>query len=107
MALSDVERTCLHFSDGDTEIDRELTRADFESWIEEELREIQVHVDQLLFKTGTRSADIDVVFLTGGSSFVPAVRRIFESRFGWHKIRSGGEFTSVARGLAQRAVELR
>jgi hypothetical chaperone protein len=107
IALSDFEQTCLHFSDGDTEIDRELTRADFESWIEEELREIQVHVDQLLFKTRTRSADVDVVFLTGGSSFVPAVRRIFESRFGCHKIRSGGEFTSVARGLALRAVELR
>jgi hypothetical chaperone protein len=56
---------------------------------------------------GTHPADVDVVFLTGGSSFVPAVRRIFECRFGHHKIRTGGEFTSVARGLALRAVELR
>jgi hypothetical chaperone protein len=47
-----------------------------------------------------------MVFLTGGSSFVPAVRRIFEKRFGAEKIRSGNEFTSVARGLALKAYEL-
>jgi hypothetical chaperone protein len=47
--------------------------------------------------------DIDAVFLTGGSSFVPAVRRVFSSRFGDAKIRTGHEFTSVAMGLAWKA----
>jgi hypothetical chaperone protein len=46
-----------------------------------------------------------MVFLTGGSSFVPAVRRIFESRFGAGRIRTGNEFTSVARGLAVSAAD--
>ena len=50
-----------------------------------------------------RRADVDQVFLTGGSSLVPAVRRIFESRFGADRIRSGGELISVASGLALRA----
>ncbi len=107
IALSTAERTRLHFADGDAEIDEELTRIDFENWIEEELRDIEDHVDALLMKTGVRPLDVDVVFLTGGSSFVPAVRRIFESRFGRQKIRTGDEFTSVARGLALRAAELR
>jgi hypothetical chaperone protein len=44
--------------------------------------------------------------LTGGTSFVPAVRRIFTSRFGKDKLRSGNEFTSVAYGLALRGLEL-
>ena len=43
------------------------------------------------------------VFLTGGTSFVPAVRRIFESRFTAQRVVPGNEFTSVARGLALRA----
>jgi hypothetical chaperone protein len=60
-------------------------------------------VDSLLRKTGIHAKEIDRVFLTGGSSFVPAVRRIFETRFGEEKIRTGDEFTSVARGLAMRA----
>lgn len=105
VALSDAEHARLHFSDGDAEIDEELTRGDFESWIAEELSDIERHVDLLLSKTGVAPSDVDVVFLTGGSSFVPAVRRIFESRFGRQKIRTGGEFTSVARGLALKAAQ--
>jgi hypothetical chaperone protein len=104
--LSHTEDTRFHFSHGDTEVNEALTRADFESWIQEELGQVRDHVDALLSKTGTHPSDVDVVFLTGGSSFVPAVRRIFESRFGHHKIRTGDEFTSVARGLALQAVEL-
>jgi hypothetical chaperone protein len=37
---------------------------------------------------------------------VPAVRRIFESRFTTARVRTGNEFTSVARGLAVRAAEM-
>jgi hypothetical chaperone protein len=103
--LSHSSRARFHFSDGDAEIDKELTRDEFESWIQDELSEIQGRVDALLSKTGMSSSDVDVVFLTGGSSFVPAVRRIFESRFGRDKIRTGNEFTSVARGLALRAAQ--
>jgi hypothetical chaperone protein len=34
---------------------------------------------------------------------VPAVRRIFDERFGPEKIEAGGEMISVASGLALRA----
>jgi hypothetical chaperone protein len=37
---------------------------------------------------------------------VPAVRRLFEARFGAARIHSGGELTSVAKGLALRALAL-
>ena len=57
------------------------------------------------WRAGVKSADVDAVFLTGGTSFVPAVRRIFDARFGAERVRSGNEFTSVARGLALRAAE--
>jgi hypothetical chaperone protein len=43
------------------------------------------------------------VFLTGGTSLVPAVRRIFAERFGEERLRGGDELTSVAQGLALRA----
>ena len=60
-------------------------------------------VIRLLASTGVAPGAVDRVFLTGGTSFVPAVRRIFETRFGVGKLRTGEEFTSVARGLAVRA----
>ena len=55
--------------------------------------------------SGLAAADIDRVFLTGGSSFVPAVRQIFFDRFGSSKVTGGDELTSVASGLALRARE--
>jgi hypothetical chaperone protein len=105
VALSHLERSEFRFQDGDSELHAEVTRSEFEDWISEELVAIEQRVDALLAKTGIHARDVDMVFLTGGSSFVPAVRRIFESRFGHEKIRTGDEFTSVARGLALRALE--
>ena len=84
------------------EVDAVADRASFETWISEELDAIASCVDSLLRRASVSRADIDAVFLTGGSSFVPAVRRIFEARFGRERIQTGDEFTSVARGLALR-----
>ena len=44
--------------------------------------------------------------MTGGSSFVPIIRRLFAEKFGAATpIRAGQEFTSVAEGLAIHALE--
>jgi hypothetical chaperone protein len=104
--LSSEPKAEFRFEDGDVEMREQVSRARFESWIQEELAAIESGVDQLLKKTAVNPAEVDKVFLTGGSSFVPAVRRIFSSRFGEAKIQTGGEFTSVARGLALRARDL-
>jgi hypothetical chaperone protein len=93
----------FHFEHEELRIDQAVTRGDFEGWIHDELVAIAGCVDRLLESTGRRPAEVDRVFLTGGSSLVPAVRRIFDERFGAGKLRSGGELTSVAHGLALRA----
>jgi hypothetical chaperone protein len=98
--LSHEPAATFRFSDGPVEIEALLERNVFEGWIAEELEQIQTCVDSLLTKSGARPEEVDAVFLTGGSAFVPAVRRIFESRFGAGKLRAGNEFTSVAHGLA-------
>jgi len=83
-----------------------IARPDFESWISDDLRSIEVCIDSLLSGAGIHPREVDRVFLTGGTSFVPAVRRIFSTRFGEERIRAGNEFTSVAHGLALRATEV-
>lgn len=87
-------------------VSQTVTRAQFEEWISDELHGIANCVDQMLQGVGVKPADVDKVFLTGGSSFVPAVRDIFERRFGKERLVGGSEFTSVAKGLALRAREL-
>jgi hypothetical chaperone protein len=101
--LSEHAEAPFQFSDGAIEIEATVRRADFEEWIAEDLVQIEAAVDALIAASGIARADVNMVFLTGGSSFVPAVRRIFESRFGAGRIRTGNEFTSVARGLAVSA----
>jgi hypothetical chaperone protein len=95
----------FRFSSGSVDLRATVERPSFELWIWEELEKIADCVDSLLLSANVRAKDVDVVFLTGGSSFVPAVRAIFESRFGPQRIRSGNEFTSVAQGLALAAAE--
>jgi hypothetical chaperone protein len=103
--LSQSERAEFRFREGGLELRIAVTRAEFESWIADDLVRIEQCVDGLLASSGVDSRMVDRVFLTGGTSFVPAVRRIFETRFGHERVRTGNEFTSVASGLALRARE--
>ncbi len=104
--LSENAAARFRYSDGVVDLDARVLRSEFEGWIAEELGQMAECVDSLLKSSGVVARDVDMVFLTGGSSFVPAVRRIFESRFGAERIRAGNEFTSVARGLALKAAAL-
>ena len=79
---------------------KHVRRADFETWIAEDLARIEGALDDVLTTTNTSPDAIDKVFLTGGTSFVPAVRRIFTERFGQERIETGGELLSIAHGLA-------
>jgi hypothetical chaperone protein len=105
VALSSADEARFTFHDPPLEIELPVTRADFEEWIREDTEKMASCVDGLLARVGVDPRDVDQVFLTGGSSLVPAVRRIFESRFGADRIRSGGELISVASGLALRAAQ--
>jgi len=104
LSSSDVAE--FHFRDGSMNLRIAVTREAFEGWIAEELHAIEQCVDSLLETSGVSRTQVDRVFLTGGSSLVPAVRRIFKERFGEDRIRTGDEFISVARGLAMRAEEV-
>ncbi len=105
MELSERETAQFRFQDGSMDLNIAVTRAEFEAMIVDQLAAIENCVMALFKSTGVEMRDVDRVFLTGGTSFVPAVRRIFESRFGAERVRTGEAFTSVARGLALRAEE--
>jgi hypothetical chaperone protein len=104
--LSERESSTFVFKDWRVEITEEVTRSQFEAWISSYLMEMSDCIDRLLESCNAAPAEVDSVFMTGGSSFVPAVRRLFAEKFGADKLRSGGELTSVAEGLALRALSL-
>ncbi len=99
-ALSGDTYAVLEFESEDLTIRADVARADFESWIAPDLARIGEAVDEALAKAQLAPEAIDYVFLTGGSSLIPAVRRLFEVRFGEERLASGDELTSIAHGLA-------
>jgi hypothetical chaperone protein len=103
--LSSSDTSDFFFQSGPVTIRKQVTRSDFEGWISGEVATMAACVDRLMAAAAIPSGRIDRVFLTGGSSYVPAVRRIFADRFGAAKVTGGEELTSVATGLALRARE--
>jgi hypothetical chaperone protein len=100
IALSTEEAAGFRFEAGSIAIAREVTRRQFEAWIAPELALIERAVDEALADAGVHGPEIDRIFLTGGSSLVPAVRRIFHERFPSERIETGAELESIASGLA-------
>jgi hypothetical chaperone protein len=107
-ALSADGQSQFRFAEAAAVIESTVSRAQFENWIEPEVSRIGSCVDRLLAQCNAVPKDVDAIFMTGGSSFVPAIRKLFEQKFGGATpIRAGQEFTSVAEGLALHAFELR
>jgi len=100
VALSSQEEAEFRFEAGTISLKQTVARAEFEGWIAPELAAIQQAVDQALENAGLSADQVDRVFLTGGSSLVPAVRDIFHRRFPAERIETGAELESIASGLA-------
>jgi hypothetical chaperone protein len=99
-ALSSQETADLSIDLGKVEVHETLKRSAFEDWIAPDLAQISQTVESLLQQADMTPARIDRVFMTGGSSLIPAVRKIFTDKFGTDQVVSGDEFGSVAQGLA-------
>lgn len=98
--LSDRDSTDLTLDLGEIQLCETIARSDFETWIADDVKRIAERVDETVMKSGLADSDIDKVFLTGGTSFVPAINALFTDRFGQDKVSAGERFSSVAEGLS-------
>ena len=105
VALSGKEETTLSFSQMGVIIEKPIRRADFERWIADDVGAIEAALDRALAEAGLGGERIEAVFMTGGTSYVPAVRSLFDRRFGAGKVHIGDAFRSVASGLALLALD--
>ncbi len=100
MQLSQHDNATLRFAPLGADFEMNIKRSEFESWIAHDLDRLETTLQDTLRSSNIGTGEIDQVFLTGGTSFVPAVRAIFEHTFGAAKIESGDEMISIANGLA-------
>ncbi len=97
--LSDQEQTRISFVERDLMIREELDKQEFETINQDNISQIANCIDQVMAQSGLQLHQIDSVFLTGGTSRIPLIQRLFAERFGRQKLEQKNAFTSVVHGL--------
>jgi hypothetical chaperone protein len=100
--LSTKKTARIDFEEARISIHETITLEAFEAASEHLIDELEVCTDELMERL-PKGLHIDSVFLTGGSSQVPAVQRLFAKKFGKGKLRTADAFTSVVEGLGRAA----
>lgn len=100
IGLSDKDTAPFTYSRSGIEIDEIISIEEYEGIISKDVTRISNYLDEFLTANKIGITDIDCLFLTGGTSMVPAIKDLFKSRFPGIPVNSGDNFISVARGLA-------
>ncbi|MBZ4415512.1 Hsp70 family protein [Myxococcus sp. RHSTA-1-4] len=104
--LSKEEQATVDFEEARINLHEPITRAEFEAFSKPLLDELEQCTEGLLARH-PEAEHIDAVFLTGGSSQIPAVRQLYVRRFGEERVRTADAFTSVAEGLGRASAHLK
>jgi len=97
--LSGQDQATIRFMDRDLCINEELGKGEFEMLNAENFQQIATCIDEVIARSGLLPAQMDTVFLTGGTSRIPHIQGLFAARFGSDKLESRDAFTSVVHGL--------
>lgn len=71
----------------------------FEAMANDKFEQVRICIDTTLSRAKVTPEEIDTVLLTGGSSFIPKIQKLFSDKFGTQKLVPMDAFTSVAYGL--------
>lgn len=103
ISLGANTESLITYQQDNIDIEAMLLQDELGGVLKKHLKTLRKTVYDLLETAQLAPADIDVVFLTGGSSLVEPVGELFTEVFGEEKIQSGNAFKSIAYGLASSA----
>jgi hypothetical chaperone protein len=101
--LSDVESAGLTLAFVEKDLAARVRRVDFERAIQARTDRLHKTATGCITMAGLGADAIDTIFLTGGSSRVPAVRAAISRAAPSARLAAGSDFLSVALGLTQIA----
>jgi len=104
--LSFDEKTLIDMSIFQDPFTQEITREAFNKVIAPDIEKIETALDDTMKIANISYNEIDKVFLTGGSTLVPAVKNLYRELFGEEKLVHTDVFSSVGYGLALYAGEV-
>jgi hypothetical chaperone protein len=103
IALSAEERAAVPLTFLEAGLATTATRIDFDHAIKARTDRLYKAASDCIAAAGVRAAAIDTIFLTGGSSRVPAVRAAIGRAAPSARLAGGSDLLSVALGLTQMA----
>ncbi len=103
IALSDQERAAMSLPYVDEDLRIELSRTAFEQATRSETEKIAESIRECIRQAGVTPAAITTLFLTGGTSAIPAVRLACTDTVPKAKVVEGDRFGSVGVGLTIHA----
>ena len=101
--LSNSDLSSVFLSNYDILINETVLRSEFEKYITDKVLKIEECVKSVIKNAAISEDAIDAVFLTGGSSYIPIIQKVFKDKFNTAIIKQSDAFTSVAYGLGLHA----
>ncbi|WAC42448.1 Hsp70 family protein [Pedobacter sp. SL55] len=100
ITLSTEQQARFAYHQMEIEIDEQVSLTAYEQIIQKDVDRIASYLEEFLQQNKIDVANIDSLFLTGGTSMVASIQNLFKSKFPHLKLNSGDNFKSVAKGLA-------
>jgi len=101
--LSTEEEAAIRFHVDAIDVEERLTRVEFEALIAADIATVGRCMRDVLSRAGLSAADVESVFVTGGSAQIPALRALLAAEFGVERLRAEDYLTTVACGLGLSA----
>ncbi|EHQ30755.1 Hsp70 family protein [Mucilaginibacter paludis] len=98
--LSNTDKTVFSYHKMDIDIDEEISINSYEQIIAKDVDRIANYLDDFMLQNNIAGQNIDSLFLTGGTSMVGSIQKLFKNKFPHVSLNSGDNFKSVATGLA-------
>lgn len=100
IALSSQDSTSFTYNHLGIQIDETISLTDYEQLIKKDVDRISAYLETFMDQYQIDVKDIDSLFLTGGTSMVGSIQKLFKEKFPHISVNSGDNFKSVAQGLA-------
>jgi len=100
ITLTNADTAIFKYHNMDINIDEEISLPDYEQIIKKDVARITNYLDEFMVQNNIDPQNIDSIFLTGGTSMVNSIQKLFKNRFPHVNLNSGDNFKSVAKGLA-------
>lgn len=101
--LSSQSSASVEFRERNLAIGELISRIDFEAMAADKILSIKCSIEEALVSAGVKRDQVGIVILTGGTSHIPCVKKVFADMFPGVEVEHGNAFTSVAYGLGCQA----